>query len=99
MIGFRFTQRTFTLLTVLIVLSFACVSHIAAEAEYATLSGRVITAEGEPVAGASIMLQMSTAETDSEGRFAFTEIASGQTRLKVLRNPIEEKQSVTAEQH
>ena len=88
MMGFRFPQHTFTLLTVLIVLSFAFVSHITAEAEYATLSGRVITAEGEPVAGASIMLQMSTAETDSEGRFTFTEIAPGQTRLKVLRNPI-----------
>ena len=88
MTGFRFTQHTFTLLTVLIVLSFTFVSHIAAEAEYATLSGRVITAEGEPVAGASIMLQMSTAETDSEGQFTFTEITPGQTRLKVLRNPI-----------
>lgn len=88
MTGFGFTQHTFTLLTVLIVLSFACVSDIAAEAEYATLSGRVITAEGEPVAGASLMLQMSTAETDSEGQFAFTEIAPRQTRLKVLRNPI-----------
>ncbi len=88
MTGFRFLQRTFTLLTVLIVLSFACVADIVAEAEYATLSGRVITAEGEPVAGASIMLQMSTAETDSEGRFTFTKIASGQTRLRVLRNPI-----------
>ena len=88
MTGFRFTQHTFTLLTVLIVLSFTFVSHIAAEAEDATLSGRVITAEGEPVAGASIMLQMSTAETDSEGQFTFTEITPGQTRLKVLRNPI-----------
>jgi hypothetical protein len=88
MTGFRFVQHTFTLLTVLIVLSFACVSAIAAEAEYATLSGRVITAEGEPVAGASIMLQMSTAETDSEGRFAFTKISPGQTRLEVLRNPM-----------
>ena len=88
MTGFRFLQRTFTLLTVLIVLSFACVADIVAEAEYATLSGRVITAEGEPVAGTSIMLQMSTAETDSEGRFTFTKIASGQTRLRVLRNPI-----------
>ena len=88
MTGFRFVQHTFTFLTVLIVLSFAFVSHIAAEEEYATLSGRVITAEGEPVAGASIMLQMSTAETDSEGRFAFTKIAPGQTRLKVLRNPM-----------
>ena len=90
MTGFRFVQHTFTLLTVLLVLSFACVSDIAAEAEYATLSGRVITAEGEPVAGASIMLQMSTAETDSEGRFAFTKIFPEQTRLNVLRNPMTE---------
>ena len=88
MTGFRFTQHTFTLLTVLIVLSFAFVSHITAEEKDATLSGRVITAEGEPVAGASIMLQMSTAVTDSEGRFTFTEITPGQTRLKVLRNPM-----------
>ena len=90
MTGFRFVQHTFTLLTVLLVLSFACVSDIAAEAEYATLSGRVITAEGEPVAGASIMLQMSTVETDSEGRFAFTKIFPEQTRLNVLRNPMME---------
>ena len=88
MTGFCSTQRIFTLLIVLIVLSCAWLSAIAVEVEYATLSGRVITAEGEPVAGASIMLQMSTAETDSEGQFAFTEIVSGQTRLKVLRNPI-----------
>ena len=88
MTGFRFTQHTFTLLTVLIVLSFACVSYFAAEAEYATLSGRVIIAGGEPVVGASIMLQMSTAETDSEGRFSFTEITPSQTRLSILRNPM-----------
>ena len=88
MTGFRFVQHTFIFLTVLLVLNFACVYHIAAEAEYATLSGRVITAEGEPVAGASIMLQMSTAETDSEGRFAFTKVSPGQTRLNVLRNPM-----------
>lgn len=88
MTSLRFAKQRFTLLTVLIVLSFTFVSDIAAETEYATLSGRVITAGGEPVAGASIMLQMSTAETDSEGRFTFTEIAPGQTRLKVLRNPI-----------
>ena len=88
MAGFCFLQHTFTLLTVLIVLSFVCVSYIAAEAEYATLSGRVITAEGEPVVGASIMLQMSTAETDSEGQFSFTEIAPSQTRLSILRNPM-----------
>ena len=88
MTGFRFLQHTFTLLTVLIVLSFAFVSHITAEEKDATLSGRVITAEGEPIAGATIMLQISTAETDSEGRFSFTEITPSQTRLTVLRNPM-----------
>ena len=91
MTGFRFLQHTFTLLTmltVLIVLSFAFVSYITAEEKDATLSGRVITAEGEPVVGATMMLQMSTAETDSEGRFAFTKITPSQTRLKVLRNPM-----------
>ena len=93
MTGFRFTQHTFTLLTVLIVLSFAFVSDITAEEKDATLSGRVITAEGEPVAGASIMLQMSTAETDSEGRFTFTKITPSQTRLRVLRNPMMAKGS------
>ena len=93
MTGFRFTQHTFTLLTVLIVLSFAFVSDITAEEKDATLSRRVITAEGEPVAGASIMLQMSTAETDSEGRFTFTKITPNQTRLRVLRNPMMAKGS------
>ena len=93
MMGFRFTQHTFTLLTVLLVLSFAFVSHITAEEKDATLSGRIITAEGEPVVGASIMLQISTAETDSEGRFAFTEITPSQTRLRVLRNPMMAKGS------
>ena len=91
MTGFRFVQQVFIFLTVLMVLSFAGVPHITAAAEDSTLSGRVITAEGEPVAGASIMLQISTAETDSEGRFAFTKIAPGQTLLRailVLRNPI-----------
>ena len=83
-------RHAFTLLTVLIVLSFAFVSHITAEAEYATLSGRVITAEGELVAGASIMLQMSTAQTGSEGQFTFTKITPSQTRLGILRNPMAE---------
>ncbi|MYG08883.1 hypothetical protein F4167_20165, partial [Candidatus Poribacteria bacterium] len=96
MTNLRFTKQRFTLLAVLIVLSFTFVSDIAAEVEDATLSGRVITAEGEPVAGASIMLQISTAITDSEGRFTFTEITPGQTRLKVLRNPMMAKGSFRA---
>ena len=87
MTSLRFAKQRFTLLTVLIVLSFAFVSDIAAEVEGATLSGRVITAEGEPIAAVSITLQISTAITDSEGRFTFTNIAPGQTRLRVLRNP------------
>ena len=86
MTGFRFAQQTFTLLTVLIVMSFACVSDIAAEEKYATLSGRVISAEGEPITGASLILQRSTTQTDSEGRFTFTEITPSQTRFSILRN-------------
>ena len=88
MTDFRFVRHTFTLLTVIIVLCFTYVFHITAEEEYATLSGRVITAEGEPVVGASLMLQMSTAETDSEGQFAFTELTPSQTRFSILRNPM-----------
>ncbi|RKU24010.1 hypothetical protein C6503_01965 [Candidatus Poribacteria bacterium] len=88
MMGFHFGQQAFTSLTVLIVLSIMFVSDITAEEEYATLSGRVITAEGEPVAGASIMLQISTAPTDSEGRFTFTKITASQTRFSILRNPM-----------
>ena len=88
MTDFRFVQHTFTLLTVLIVLSFAYVSDITAEEEYATLSGRVITAEGESVVGATMMLQISTAETDAEGRFTFNKVTPSQTRLAVLRNPM-----------
>lgn len=90
MTGFRFTQRTFTLLTVLIVLSFASVSYSIAEEKPTTLSGRVITAEGEPVVGATIMLQISTERTEAEGQFTFTKITPSQTRLAVLRNPMTE---------
>jgi hypothetical protein len=85
--GFRFVQHTFTLLIVLIVVSFAFVSDITAEEKHATLSGRVLSAEGEPIVGATMMLQISTAQTDSEGRFTFTKITPSQTRLMVLRNP------------
>ena len=88
MTGFRFVQHTFTLLTVLIVLSFTFVSLITAEEKPATLSGRVITAEGEPVVGATMMLQILTTQTDSEGRFTFTKITPSQTRLAILRNPM-----------
>ena len=87
MTGFRFVQHTFILLTVLIVLSFAFVSHITAEEKPATLSGRVLSAEGEPIVGATMMLQILTAQTDSEGQFTFTKITPSQTRLTVLRNP------------
>lgn len=88
MTGFRFVQHTFTLLTVLIMLSFTFVSLITAEEKPTTLSGRVITAEGEPVVGATMMLQILTTQTDSEGRFTFTKITPSQTRLAILRNPM-----------
>ncbi len=93
MTGFRFTQHTFKLLTGLIVLSFAFASHGNAEEKPTTLSGRVITAEGEAVVGATMMLQISAAETDSEGRFVFDKVTPSQTGLSVLRNPMMAKGS------
>ena len=90
MTGFRFIQHTFTLRTVLIVLSFAFVSDSIAQEKPTTLSGRLITAEGEPVVGARMMLQISTTETDAEGRFTFTRGTLSQTSLAVLLNPMTE---------
>ena len=81
-------KQRFTLLTALIVLSFTFASHGNAEEKPTTLSGRVITAEGEPVVGATMMLQISTAETDAEGRFTFNKVTPSQTGLSVLRNPM-----------
>ncbi len=87
MVGFRFVQQTFIFLTVLIVLGLAFVFRGTAEEKDTTLSGRVLTAEGEPIAGATMMLQLLTPQTDSEGRFAFTKITPSQTELKISRNP------------
>lgn len=87
----RFAEHTFMFLTALIVLSFAFAADIAAEEKSATLSGRVVTAEGEPVVAATVTLQISTAETDSEGRFAFTKVPPSQARLGVSRNPMMKK--------
>ena len=96
MTGLRFAKHTFISLPMLIVLSFAFASHIVAQEKPATLSGRVITAEGEPVVDATVMLQISavqTEQTDSEGRFTFTKIMPRQTQLSVIRNPMMEKGS------
>lgn len=91
MTGLRFVKHTFIFPPVFIVLSFAFASHSTAEEKPATLSGRVITAEGEPVVDATVMLQISTVQTDSEGRFAFTKVTPSQTRLRVPRNPMMRK--------
>lgn len=90
MTGLRSAKYTFILLMALTALSLALAFHGAAEEKPATLSGRVIAAEGEPVVGATMMLQMSTTQTDGEGRFVFTKITQSQTRLAVLRNPMTE---------
>ena len=87
MTGLRFAKQRFILLTVLFVLSLAFVFHGTAEEKDTTLSGRVLSAEGEPIAGATMMLQLLTPQTDSEGRFTFTKITPSQTELKILRNP------------
>ncbi len=91
MTGLRFVKHTFIFLPVLIVLSFTLASHSTAKEKPATLSGRVITAEGEPVVDATVMLQISTVQTDSEGRFAFTKVTPSQTRLRLPRNPMMRK--------
>ena len=93
MTGLRSAKYTFIFLPVLTVLSFAFAFHSSAEEKPATLSGRVITAEGEPVVDATVMLQISTAQTDSEGRFTFTKVTPSQTRLRVPRNPMMKKGS------
>ena len=90
MTNLHLAKQRFTLLTALIVLSFTFASHGAAEEQPTTLSGRVITAEGEPIVAATMMLQISTTQTDSEGQFTFTKITPSQTRLAVLRNPMTE---------
>ena len=92
MIRSSFTKQTFALLTVLISVGvglpnpYALAFQGTAEEKRATVSGRVISAAGEPIAGASLMLQGSTVQTDSEGRFTFTEIVPRETQLRVLRN-------------
>ena len=88
MTSLRLAKQRFTLRTVLIVLSFAFVSYSVAQEKPTILSGRLITAEGEPVVGARMMLQISTTETDAEGQFTFTRVTPSQTRLAVLRNPM-----------
>ena len=87
MTGLRFAKQRFIFLTVLFVLSLAFVFHGTAEEKDTTLSGRVLSTEGEPIAGATMMLQLLTPQTDSEGRFTFTKITPSQTELKILRNP------------
>lgn len=87
MTGLRFAKQRFILLTVLIVLSLAFVFHGTTEEKDTTLSGRVLSAEGEPIAGATMRLQLLTPQTDSEGRFTFTKITPSQTELEILRNP------------
>ena len=93
MTGLRSAKYTFIFLPVLIVLSFAFASDSSAEEKPPTLSGRVITAEGDPVVDATVMFQISTAQTDSEGRFTFTKVTPSQTRLRVPRNPMMKKGS------
>ena len=82
-----YSRHAFTLLTVLIVLSFACISGTTAAEKHTTLSGRVLSAEGKPVADASIVFGLSKVQTDSEGRFIFTKVTESQTSLRVIHDP------------
>ena len=65
MTGFPFTKPIFTLLVAVIVLGFAVESQSATEEQPSTLSGRVISTEGEPLAEAAIALLYVKIEKDS----------------------------------
>ena len=66
MTGFSFTKQIFIPLTVVIVLGLAVVYQSAAEVQPATLSGRVIGTNGEPIAEASIALLYVKAAENGE---------------------------------
>lgn len=65
MTGSPFTKPIFTLLVAVIVLGFAVEYQSAAEEQPSTLSGRVISTEGEPLAEAAIALLYVKIEKDS----------------------------------
>ena len=66
MTGFFFTKQFFILLTAVIVLGLSGVYQSAAEVQPATLSGRVIGTNGEPIAEASIALLYVKATENGE---------------------------------
>ena len=66
MTGFFFTKQFFIVLTAVIVLGLSGVYQSAAEAQPATLSGRVIGTNGEPLAEASIALLYVKATENGE---------------------------------
>ena len=66
MTGFFFTKQFFIVLTAVIVSGFAVIYQSAAEAQPATLSGRVIGTNGEPIAEASIALLYVKAAENGE---------------------------------
>ena len=66
MTGFPFTKQIFIVLTAVIVLGLSGVYQNTAEAQPATLSGRVIGTNGEPLAEASIALLYVKATENGE---------------------------------
>lgn len=142
------TNRSIILLTVLILFVFTVIHHSSAEENPSTLSGRVISGDGEPVAETPIVLfhvkiresggldtlydttlypflrqdppmrrhhrmgkmpdEQESRErppflktvTDSEGRFTFTEIASGLAQIMVLHSkPPKKKPAPPGREH
>ena len=65
MTGSPFTKPIFTILVAVIVLGFAVESQSAAEEQPSTLSGRVISTEGEPLAEAAVALLYVKIEKNS----------------------------------
>ncbi len=72
--------------TTSLVLLFSLFGVSAAQAQSVALSGRVVSAAGQPVAGAEVVVQAnqgapSTATSDATGRFEIATLESGEYRI------------------
>lgn len=70
---------------VLLVFSFPLFAQKKGATSWATLSGRIITASGEPVPGITVVVKSSPVGTtsDAEGRFELAEIRPGNQTIEI----------------
>ncbi|MBI4475673.1 MAG: TonB-dependent receptor [Acidobacteria bacterium] len=88
------------------VLLFPSLAFSAAQAQSVALSGRVISASGQPVAGAEVMIQAgqgdpSTVVSDATGRFEIAALESGEYRISARAlgfSPVTERVTISKSQ-